>query len=133
MVNPIITDNDLGNVIYESGQFQDDTYESLGVVDLAEGTILGRQTSDAKLGLFNKAGADGLDTQVVVISYKKTPIVIGDNAVRVAISGTVRLERLVIADGDPVVTEVVKDQLRGISIIPVSVIELAKFDNPNNP
>lgn len=52
----------------------------------------------------------------------------GDNAVRALISGKVRDERLVIADGSSM-TDVIRDQLRDYGIVPVSVNDLSILDN----
>ena len=133
MANITITNNDLGNVILESGQFADDKLLTLAGADvIAEGTILAIDSVSLKYVLFVKGGLTNENgIPKAVMTYGTESSGAGDIAIRPMISGVVRKERLVIdADGDASnVDQAVEDQLRDYSIVVKSVTELNELDN----
>lgn len=131
MANITIENVDLGNVVLDSGVFRDDVITFAGADVLAEGTILARTTATGKLGIYAIGGAGGLGVPVAVLTYEVTATGAGDVPVRALVSGKVREELLIVdADGDGSnITPAILDQLRNVSIVPVSVTELNVLDN----
>lgn len=82
----------------------------------------------AKLGLsVETVSASGNGTPVAVLPYEYAGAN-GDNAVDVIVAGEVRDGKLVLADASSM-TDVIRDQLRDYSIIPITVSELGQLDN----
>jgi hypothetical protein len=132
MANINITNNDLGSVIFESGEFRDELLTVGGALTMLEGTILARDTTTQKLIAFVKGGSTaGNGVVVAVLTYEIVSTGAGDITMRAMVSGKVRVPRLVIAaDGDNSnVDGNVLDDLRQTSIIPVDVGELNILDN----
>ena len=132
MSNLNITNIDIGNVIIESGSFEDDLLTFAGAATIKAGTILARDSVSLKLVPFVKGGTTNENgIPKVIITYAVTATGAGDIAVRALIAGIVNKSRLVIdADGDDTnVDAVVRDQLRDYKIDVVDVTELNKLDN----
>ena len=132
MSDPVITNNDVGSVIYKDAFFRDDTLTAAGALTIVDGTILARITATGKLGVWDSGGAGGLEVPKAV--YTGDDLVIsgaGDVLVRPMVSGFVRKERL-IEQGKAAgvdITEVVSDQLRDYGIVSQNVDELNILDN----
>lgn len=133
MANKVITNVDLGNVILKNGSFRDDLLTFAGAGTILEGTILARDTATGKLIPYVKLFPPVADENIAkaIITYEVTAAGAGDEAVRAGIAGEYRKERLVIdADGDASnVDNLVMDQLRDTSLIPIDVQELNILDN----
>lgn len=132
MSNLTITNNDIGNVILVSGQFNNDLLTFAGAATVASGTILARDSVSLKLVPFVKGGATNENgIPKAVITYDVTATGAGDVPVRDMVSGSVRGNRLIIdADGDNTnVDNAVLDQLRDYSLVTVEVKELNILDN----
>lgn len=122
-----ITNVDLGAVDLDA-LYDDDILASAGADELAAGTILARTTATGKLGLFDPAGAGGLEIACCVLANALSIAGAGDVAVRPIIGGTVNADRLVIDDGTTI-TKAHLDQLRARSIVPLTVTEQSTLDN----
>lgn len=127
-----VTNNDLGNVILEGAEHRDELLTFAGAGTVLEGTILARDSVSKKLVPFVKGGAvneNGIPKAIA--TYPVTAAGAGDEAIRAAVSGKFRKERLVIdADGDASnVDDVVLDQLRDYGLVSIDVTELNKLDN----
>lgn len=132
MTNITITNNDLGSVILDGGEFRDDLLTFGGAGTVIEGTILARDSVSLKLVPFVKGGSTNENgIPKAIITYDVTATGAGDVPVRDMVSGTVRGSRLVIdADGDASnVDNKVIDQLRDFSLITIDVQELNILDN----
>ena len=132
MADPVITNIDLGNVIYSDAEFSDELLTLAGADAIAEGTILARDSVSGKLVLFVKGGSTNENgIPKAVLTYDVSIGGAGDVALRAMVSGKVRKERLIIdADGDDSnVDNAVRDQLRDYSIVVVNVTELNGLDN----
>ena len=132
MPNIEITNNDLGNVILEGADFRDDLLTFGGAATVLAGTILARDSVSLKLVPFVKGGSTNENgIPKAIITYDVTADGAGDIAVRDAVSGKYRKERLVIdADGDDSnVDAAVIDQLRDYGLVPIDVDELNILDN----
>jgi hypothetical protein len=82
----------------------------------------------AKLGLSVEtvaANENGIPKAVITYEFAG---VNGDNQIRALVSGKVRDQRLVIANGSSM-TDAIRDQLRNYGIVPVSVTDLSVLDN----
>jgi hypothetical protein len=82
----------------------------------------------AKLGLSVEtvaANENGITKAVITYEFAG---VNGDNQIRALVSGKVRDQRLVIANGSSM-TDAIRDQLRNYGIVPVSVTDLSVLDN----
>ena len=132
MANSTITNNDLGSVILQNGQFRDDLLTLGGAVTVLEGTILARDSVSLKLVPYVKGGVTN-DNGIpkAVLTYEVVSDGAGDVPVRDMISGSVRANRLVIdADGDATnVDNAVLDELRDYSLVSIDVSELNILDN----
>ena len=122
-----IQNYDLGSVALDNVVYESDEITLAGADTLLEGTILAR-LGTGKLGIYDDNGAPPLDVPVAVLREELVVTGAGDYAVRPIIAGNVRADRLVIDDGGTV-TQAVKDQLRGISIIPIDTKDLSQLDN----
>lgn len=129
MPNSTIINVELDNVVYRNAEFKDDLLTFGGAGTEVEGTILARDSVSEKLIPFVDGGTtneDGIPKAVLTFDVEAAGA--GDEAVRVLISGEVRIEKLVIKAGGSV-TDVIQDLLRDFSIIPVSVDDLTIQDN----
>lgn len=137
MPDPIITNVDTGNVIYNSDyETRPDTFTAAGAATFKAGTILARDSVSEKLVVYEKGGStneNGIPKRV--LTYEVVSAGAGDIAIDALLTGKVRLERLVIdADGDASnVDAVVIDLLQDYNITALNVDELNQLDNPNNP
>ncbi len=132
MPDPVITNIDLGNVIYKDACQEDGLLTFGGAGTVVEGTILAVDSSSLKYIPYVKGGSTNENgIPKAVVSYDVTAAGAGDVAIRAIVKGEVRLERLVIdADGDDSnIDKAVIDELRDYSIIPRSVKELNILDN----
>ena len=132
MPDPVITNLNVGNVIWKSGEFRDDLLTFAGAATLLAGTILARDSVSLKLVPFVKGGATNENgIPKAVLTYAVTAAGAGDEAIRDMVSGTVRGNLLVInADGDNSnVDAAVLDQLRDYTLVTIDVTELNILDN----
>ena len=135
MSNITITNNDLGNVVYDgsaSSGFRDGFLVFAGVATVLEGTILARDSVSLKFVPYVKGGVTNENgIPKAVLTYEVTSTGAGDVAVRPLVEGAVCKERLVIdADGDASnIDAAVLDELRDYSIVAVDVKELNILDN----
>ena len=132
MPDPIITNNDLGNVILENAKFQNDELTFAGAGTVIEGTILARDSVSGLYVPFVKGGVTNENgIPKAVITYDVTAAGAGDESIRAGVAGEYRKERLVIdADGDDSnIDKVVEDQLRNYGLVPINVTELNILDN----
>ena len=132
MFNITITNNDLGSVILQDGQFRDDLLTFAGAGTVLEGTILARDSVSLKLVPYVKAGVvneNGIPK--AVLTYDVTAAGAGDESIRDMVSGSVRAGRLIIdADGDASnVDAAVLDELRDYTLVSIDVQELNILDN----
>lgn len=132
MVNLTRTEINVQGVEWAKGEMEDDSYTAVGATDLAEGTILARDSVSGLLVDFVIGGSTNENgIPKAVITYDVAIAGAGDFPVRPLISGEVRLEKLVVvADGDSSnVDKVVQDQLRDYSIVTFTVNDLSELDN----
>jgi hypothetical protein len=132
MSNITITNNDIGGVVLFEPQYQDDTLNFAADDTVLEGTILARDSVSKKLIPFVKGGSTNENgIPKAVLSYEVTAEEDDDVSVRVIVSGTLHLAKMVIhADGDNTnIDAVVKDQLRSYGIVAASSVELNDLDN----
>lgn len=132
MANLEKTDIDTGSVIVEAGEFENGLVEFAATDIFAPGTLLARNTSNDKFQLYVKAGvSNGNGIVGAVLTYELERTGAGDVKARVLVSGKVTKERLIIdVDGDDSnIDGEVRDLCRQVSIIPVDVEQLGKFDN----
>ena len=132
MANITITNVDLGNVVLQDADFRDELLTFAGAATVLEGTILARDSVSGKLVPFVKGGSTNENgIPKAIVSYAVTATGSGDVAIRAAVAGKYRKERLVInADGDASnVDNVVIDQLRDYGLVAIDVTELAALDN----
>lgn len=106
------------------------------VTDGATDFIVGDKFSltvaaDGDLVAFATDGAGGVQIPVAILPYEIVVTASGDVPIRAAVSGSYKLERLVIdADGDASnITDAVIDQLRDYGLVPINVNELNILDN----
>ncbi len=132
MSNLTVTNNDLGSVILRDAQFEDDLLTFGGAGTEPEGTILARDSVSKKLIPFVKGGSTNEDgIPKAILTFDVTATGAGDEAIRAAISGEFRKERLIIkADGDDSnIDKDVRDDLRAFGMVAVDVEELNIRDN----
>lgn len=132
MANLTRTEINVQGVEWASGEMEDDIYTATGATDLAEGTILARDSVSGNLVVFVVGGSTNENgIPKAVIPYDVAISGAGDFPIRPLISGQVRLEHLVIAaDGDSSnVSKVVQDQLRDFGIVTFTVNDLSRLDN----
>lgn len=106
------------------------------VTDGATDFIVGDKFSltvaaDGKMVPFATDGAGGAQIPLQIMGYEVVAAGAGNVPVRPGISGSYKLERLVIAaDGDASnVTDAIVDQLRHFGLIPLNFTELNQLDN----
>lgn len=127
-----ITNNDLGSVIIEKGEFRDDLLTFGGAGTVVAGTILARDSVSLKLVPYVKGGVTNENgIPKAVLTYDVTAAGAGDVAIRDMVSGKLDASRLVIdADGDASnIDAAVLDQLRSYSLVAIDVTELSAYDN----
>lgn len=127
-----ITNNDLGSVIIEKGEFRDDLLTFGGAGTVVAGTILARDSVSLKLVPYVKGGATNENgIPKAVLTYDVTAAGAGDVAIRDMVSGKLDASRLIIdADGDASnIDAAVLDQLRSYSLVAIDVTELSAYDN----
>lgn len=132
MSNLTVTNVDLGSVILEGATFRDELLTFAGAATVAEGTILARDSVSLKLVPFVKGGSTNENgIPKAIVTYDVTATGAGDVAIRAAVAGTYRKERLIInADGDGSnIDAAVLDQLRNYGLVSVDVTELNILDN----
>ena len=132
MSNITITNNDLGSPILEEADFRDEILTVASAATIKAGTILARDSSTGKMVPFVKGGStNGNGVPKSIITYEVTTSSAMDVAIRCAVEGDYRLERLVIdADGDASnIDGVVVDELRAYGLTPIDVTELNIYDN----
>lgn len=132
MSNLTTTNISNSTVFIDGGEYEDGllTFAAAGTV--VEGTILARDSATLKFVPFVKGGTtNGNGIPKAVLTYDVTAAGAGDVAIRAAIEGSVRIDKLIInADGDGSnVDAAVRDQLRAYGITPLTVTELNDFDN----
>lgn len=113
------------NVILKDAMFRDELMTFGAAGSVAAGTILARNTTSGKLVPFVKGGTAGAGEPKAVLTYSVEVDAAGDVAIRAAIVGKVRKQRLVIAaDGDDSnVDAAVIDGLRQVGLTPIDVHE----------
>lgn len=128
MANPVITNNDVGQIAIGECDFEEHVWTAGGADVLAAGTIMARITATGKWGIYDTGGAGGLGVACGVLTYPVTAGGAGDVPVAVLVRGTVNLNRILQDDGGAV-TEAVVDQLRDYGIMALPVRQLAQLDN----
>ena len=134
MANSTITNNDVGSVVKQEGEFKEETLTLAGNDTLLEGTILARDSVSLNLVIFVKGGAtneNGIPKVVLINQFENLAGGAGDFPLRVMVSGVLRKQRLVIdADGDDSnIDAAVLDELRDYSLVGTEVEELSILDN----
>lgn len=132
MANITITNNDLGSVVKEHGDYRDDTLTFTAADTYVAGTILARSSATLKLIAFVKGGVTNENgIPKTVLTQDVTVTAAGDVKVRVPQSGKFIKSRLVIdADGNSTnVDAAVVDQLRDYGLEVVNATELNIYDN----
>lgn len=127
-----VTNNDLGNVVVQQGEFRDEALTVAGAVTIKEGTILARDSVSLKLVPYVKGGVTNENgIPKAIITYETSSAGAGDIQIRAMSNGVVNFNRLVIdADGDNSnVDAAVLDQLRDYALVTVDVQELNILDN----
>lgn len=123
---------DLGRVELGSNEYETGVITFGGADTLAAGTILARSTASGKFIIFAKGGStDGNGVPVAVLPNEVVATGAGDVYARPVISGKVDFGKLIIdADGDNSnVDGAVKDDLRNVSIVPVTTTQMSNYDN----
>ena len=132
MPDPVITNQDVGQVEISDGKFRDELITFAGAGTLRAGTILARDSVTGKMIPFVKGGITNEDgVPKAVLTYAVTATGAGDVSAKPLVAGTVNATRLVIdADGNGSnVDAVVLDQLRNYSITAHDVKQLSQLDN----
>lgn len=113
------------NVILKDAMFRDEllTFAAAGTVKM--GTILARNTASGKLVPYVKGGTGGAELPKAILTYDVEVDAAGDAAIRAAIVGKFRKQRLIIAaDGNATnVDAVVLDALRQVGLTAIDVAE----------
>lgn len=117
---------DTGRFALANVRTADDVLVFAGAGTVKEGTILARVTASGKLTPFVKGGTGGAEKPVAILDGEVSAAAAGDVAVRVALAGDVRKQRLIIAaDGDSTnIDAAVRDALRAVGIVALDVKEL---------
>lgn len=127
-----VTNNDLNSPILCDADFRDELFTLAGADTIAPGTILARDSVSLKLVLFVKGGVTNQNgIPKAILSYEVVSTGAGDVAIRAAVAGKYRKEKLIIdADGTGAnVDAAVMDQLRDYGLTPIDVDELNIQDN----
>jgi hypothetical protein len=134
MTNPIVTNNDLGQVVITGRAFADETLylAGAGPFTVKAGTILARDSVSLKMVPFVKGGSTNENgIPKAVIAYEVTKTTSGDVAVRPCIDGDLQADKLIIhSDGTGAnVDAAVRDQLRNYGLVALLSTELQAQDN----
>ena len=132
MADPIITNVDLGSVILENARFRDHVMTFAGADTMLKGTIVAKDTSTGKYVIYVKGGVTAGNGVVRgVLTEQVVAAGAGDEAVRVAIAGDFRKNRLIIdADGDASnIDEAVISLLQDVGLVPIDELDLSVLDN----
>ena len=115
----------LACAVLEGAMFRDEMLKFPPVGELKGGTILARETASGKLIPFEKGGTGGAGEPKAVLTYDIKWDERVEVAIRAAIGGKFRKQRLIIlADGDDSnVDAAVIDGLRQVGLTPVDVHE----------
>jgi hypothetical protein len=115
----------LACVVLKDAMFRDEMLTFAAAGELKDGTILARDTLSGKLVPFVKGGTGGAEEPKAVLTYDVKVDAAGDVAIRAAIVGKFRKQRLIIlADGDDTnVDAAVIDGLRQVGLTPIDVHE----------
>ncbi len=115
----------LACVVLKDAMFRDEMLKFSAAGELKDGTILARETTSGKLIPFVKGGTGGAEEPKAVLTYDVKVDAAGDVAIRAAIVGKFRKQRLIIlADGDDSnVDAAVIDGLRQVGLTPIDVHE----------
>ena len=115
----------LACVVLKDAMFRDEMLTFAAAGELKDGTILARETRSGKLIPFVKGGTGGEEEPKAVLTYDVKVDAAGDVAIRAAIAGKFRKQRLIIlADGDDTnVDAEVIDGLRQVGLTPIDVHE----------
>jgi len=132
MVDPVITNVNLGSFPIKNAAYQDDILTLAGADTIAKGTILARDSVSLNLVLYVKGGStneNGIPKAILTSELVVTGA--DDFPVRVCIAGEVDKGLLIIdADGDDSnIDAAVRDELRDYGIVPLDVAELNFQDN----
>lgn len=132
MANIEITNVDLGSVVVQDGVFRDGLLTLAGADEIAEGTILARDSTSGNFVLYVIGGVtneNGIPKAVLTYDFSSTGA--GDFPVRPLVAGRVNTQRLIVdADGDGSnLTEAILDELRDYGIVAQDVQQLAELDN----
>lgn len=128
----VVTNNDLGSVVIDEGEFRDDLLTFAGAGTVVAGTILARDSVSLKLVPYVKGGVTNENgIPKAILTYDVTATGAGDETIRDMVSGKVRFSRLVIdADGDNSnIDDAVIDQLRDYCMVTLDSQELNILDN----
>ena len=128
MADPVITNNDVGQIAIGESDFEHGVWTAGGADVLAAGTIMARITASGKWGIYDTGGAGGLGVACGVLTYEVTAAGAGDVPVAVLVRGTVNQDRL-LQDDAGAVTPAIVDQLRDYGILAKPVQQLAQLDN----
>lgn len=128
MADPVITNNDVGQIAIGESDFEHHVWAAGGADTLAAGTIMARITASGKWGIYDTGGAGGLGVACGVLTYEVTATGAGDVPVAVLVRGTVNQDRI-LQDDAGAVTPAVVDQLRDYGILAKPVQQLAQLDN----
>lgn len=129
MADPVTTSIDTGSLVLGSEQpeYRDELLTLAAADEIAEGTILARDSVSGKLVLYVDTGTPTNENNVpkAVLPYAVSASAAGDVAVRALVKGTVNKARLVIDAGTTIVAKHL-DQLRDYGITAVAVQQLSK-------
>lgn len=130
MANPEITNEVNKELFVENPVHTSDVLTTSGAANLAEGTMLARNTTTKKLVPYASGGSGGAEVPVAVLTYPMEIAGAGDNSVR-ALRGGVVADNVLVEHGVGVITDkVVLDTLIANSgIVPISTQDLGVLDN----
>ena len=128
MADPVITNNDVGQIAIGEADFEEHVWAAGGADTLAAGTIMARITASGKWGIYDTGGAGGLGVACGVLTYEVPAGGAGDVPVAVLVRGTVNQDRILQDDGGAVTAAIV-DELRSYGILAKPVSQLAQLDN----
>lgn len=117
---------DTGVAALSNVRTRDDVLAFTGAGTLKAGTILARVTASGKLAAFVKGGTGGAEKPVAILDGEASATGAGDVAVRVAVAGDFRKQRLIIAADNSAanIDATVLDALRVAGLVVLDVQEL---------
>ena len=117
---------DTGVAALSNVRTRDDVLAFAGAGALKAGTILARVTASGKLTAFVKGGAGGAEKPVAILDGEASATGVADVAVRVAVAGDFRKQRLIIAADNSAanIDATVLDALRVAGLVVLDVQEL---------